>query len=779
MERRRKRNSIGFKALVALTLSVSVSAASTVVAQQPAAGDDAAPAAGDWQPKTAALMTRWAKHVSPDKALPEYPRPQLVRKDWHNLNGLWEYAIRPKGEPRPAKLDGQILVPFPAESALSGVMKEVGPDNRLWYRRTFTVPQGWGERRVLLHFGAVDWDATVTVNGTELGSHKGGYDPFSFDVTDVLKKGDGARQEIVVSVWDPSDAGFQPRGKQVRKPGGIFYTPATGIWQTVWLEPVAPARVDSLKIVPDVDKGEVRITANAGGEPPARASVKVTVLDAGREVATASGPFAREMVIKVPDAKLWTPETPHLYDLRVSVEGGGGGAADAVDSYFGMRKVSLGKDERGITRIMLNNKFVFQYGPLDQGYWPDGIYTAPTDAALKYDIEITKELGFNMARKHVKVEPARWYYWADKLGLLVWQDMPSGEKSIGANDPDIVRTPESAQNFEHELGRMITAFGNHPSIVMWVPFNEGWGQYDTARVIEYAKRLDPSRLVNNASGWTDRGVGDVIDMHKYPNPGSPRPEANRAAVLGEFGGLGLPVEGHTWLAKGNWGYKSYSTKQGLEDAYLVLLRRLHPLVGNPGLSAAVYTQTTDVEVEVNGILTYDREVIKMDKARLADAHRRLYGPPPERVTLMTDASAEAQTWQYTFERPAGDAWTKPDFDAAAWRSGPAGFGTAGTPGGVIRTEWNTPEIWVRREFEIPAGTSFKEPALVMHHDEDAEVYLNGVPAAAATGHVNGYEEFPISAEARAALKPGRNVIAIHCKQTAGGQYIDAGLVDTK
>ncbi|MEP0843095.1 MAG: glycoside hydrolase family 2, partial [Phycisphaerae bacterium] len=678
-----------------------------------------------WKPAAGPLMSRFAKDVSPDKVLPEYPRPQMVRKEWQNLNGLWSYAIQAKEKPRPEKWDGQILVPFAVESALSGVMKPVGPDNRLWYRRTFKIPAAWreGGRRVLLHFGAVDWDATVFVNGREVGRHRGGYDPFSFDVTAALS--DAAEQELVVSVWDPTDTGTQPRGKQILRPHGIWYTAVTGIWQTVWLEPVPAAYVESLKIVPDVDRSGVRVTVQAAGRPGAAFKITLFAPNAPtRALATAEGTAGQPIFLYVDNATLWTPDAPVLYPFEVTLTDGG----DTVSSYFGLRKVSLGKDEKGVTRIMLNNRFLFQIGPLDQGWWPDGLYTAPTDEALKYDIEITKKLGMNMARKHVKVEPARWYYWCDKLGLLVWQDMPSGDRYIGGNDPDIQRTKESAEQFETEWTRIITAFGNHPSIIMWVPFNEGWGQFDTPRIVELTRKTDPTRLVNNASGWTDRGVGDVHDIHVYPGPGAPPAEEKRAIVLGEFGGLGLPLEGHTWQPKGNWGYRSYTDSASLTDAYVQLFARLHRLVGEPGLSAAVYTQTTDVEIEVNGLMTYDRAVIKMDAERIAAAARKLHGPPPKVTTLVPDARSRPQTWRYTTTRPK-DGWEKEGFDDSGWQTGESGFGTRETPGAIVRTSWSTPDIWLRRVIELPAAGRPNAPNLTLHHDEDAEVYINGVLAA--------------------------------------------------
>ena len=570
----------------------------------------------EWQRAAGPLKTRWAKDVSPAHAHPEYPRPQMVRKDWQNLNGLWELAITAK-DAKPSEFPSRILVPFPVESALSGVMKHVSENDRIWYRRTFELPKGWRERRVLLHFGAVDFETEVWVNGKAVGEHRGGYDAFTFDITGAVDW--AIPNELVVSVWDPTDAGTQPRGKQVRHPNGIWYTSTSGIWQTVWLEPVASASIIDLKITPDVDAGAVVVrpitTATLGGF-----ELEVTAREGIRKVGSATVVPGGQATIPIEKPKLWSPEKPYLYDLEVRLKLGNR-TIDKVESYFGMRKISLGKDEKGFTRLMLNNKPYFQFGPLDQGFWPDGIYTAPTDEALRYDIEMTKKLGFNLARKHVKVEPDRWYYWCDKLGLLVWQDMPSGDKYIHGNMPDITRTPESAAEFEAELTAMVKGRENHPCIVMWVPFNEGWGQWDTARVVDLIKKLDPSRLVDDASGWTDRGVGDVMDMHEYPGPGAPEPEQNRAIVLGEFGGLGLPVAGHTWQEQKNWGYRSFTNAVALTDAYVGLIQKLFPLISEKGLSAAVYTQTTDVEIEVNGLMTYDREVVKMNLDRVMNANR--------------------------------------------------------------------------------------------------------------------------------------------------------------
>lgn len=720
--------------------------------------------ADDWKPGPGPLLTRWAKDVSPDKALPEYPRPQMVRKDWVNLNGLWDYAIAPKAEGTPTNYQGKILVPYPVESALSGVMKMVGAENKLWYRRSFEAPKLTEGGRLLLHFGAIDWQSTVWINGKEVGSHEGGYDPFTFDITDALKP-NGA-QEIIVSVWDPTNDGQQARGKQVKRPGGIFYTPVTGIWQTVWLEPVPKSYIHSLKITPDTKK--VEISPDIVDPAADKAICKYTVLDGDKEIVSGSG---EKVSLAIADPKLWTPESPHLYTLRVEA------GDDKVESYFGLRTIEVKKDDKGVNRIYLNGNAIFMAGPLDQGFWPDGIYAAPTDEALKYDIEITKKLGFNATRKHVKVEPDRWYYWCDKLGLLVWQDMPGGDNGIVRNQKDVSKDPAAVKEFDAELKAMIDTHYNHPSIVMWVVYNEGWGQHDTLRVVEWTKKYDPSRLINPASGWNDFPVGDVIDMHHYPAPGAPKAQENRAGVLGEFGGLGMPTEGHMWSSK-NWGYKGVKTSDALTRQYVKLMMGAWQLRETAGLNAAIYTQLTDVETEANGLLTYDRAVIKVDLEKAAEANqgKAILQPDPPIDWLTPTSEKEAQTWRYTTAKPA-DNWFKSDFDATTWKEGKAGFGTEMTPGAVVHTEWNSNDIWIRREFNTEALPT--NPTLTMHHDDDAEVYINGVLANKKSGYTANYEEFELTKEGKAALKAGKNIIAVHCHQNAGGQYIDAGIFDAK
>ena len=746
--------------------------------------------AQDWQPAKGPLMTRWAKEVTPDKVHPEYPRPQMVRNTWRNLNGLWDYAITHRDAKMPEKWDGKIMVPFPVESALSGVMKRVGQDNALWYRTRIPRPKGaaWDGKRLLLHFGAVDWQTTVWINGHKVGEHTGGYDPFSFDVTEAIGSTKDISDEIIIRVWDPTDASFQPRGKQVNNPHGIWYTPVTGIWETVWFEPVEQTYIQSLRIIPDIDTGEITIAPNLNKELEGY-TFEITVKpekDNPDPWVIWKGPATRLPVIRVKDPQkyLWSPDSPTLIDCSVRLLNAKGETLDYVESYCAMRKISLGKDDRGAVRMLLNNRPLFQFGPLDQGWWPDGLYTAPTDEALKYDIEITKKLGFNMIRKHVKVEPARWYYHCDKLGMLVWQDMPNGDRGPrwnphgGHDGEEVKRAPHSAENFNREWKAIIDAFRNHPSIVVWVPFNEAWGQFDTVRVSEWTRKYDPTRLVNAASGGNDFPTGDIYDIHRYPGPAAPKPDGKRAIVLGEYGGLGLPLEGHTWLAKGNWGYRSFESKEALTDAYVDLVRKLRPLIHEPGLAAAVYTQTTDVEIEVNGFLTYDREVIKMPVERIAAENNKLYLPAPVTTIVMPTSQEKGQTWRYTFGKPA-DGWEKSDYDDSKWETGDGGFGEPSTPGSVIRTLWKTNDIWLRRTFDVKDGFTAGDLYLSMHHDENTHVYINGVLAVRVEGYSVDYGLFRISDEAAKAIKPGKNTIAVHTHQTGGGQYIDVGIVDVK
>ncbi len=579
-------------------------------------------AQAQWKPAGDKIKTQWAEQVNPKSVLPEYPRPLMERSEWQNLNGEWEYAIKPLGEVEPASFDGNILVPFAVESSLSGVQKEVGEKNELWYKRSFTVPAKWKGKDVMLNFGAVDWKAEVFVNDVLVGSHKGGYTPFSFNITPFLK-GSGA-QKLVVRVWDPSDKGYQPIGKQTSNPQGIWYTSVTGIWQTVWLEPVASNHITAVKSIPNVDANALNVTVGAS-TPCVTSIVEVKLLDKGAVVASAKGVQGQELRLGVKNPTLWSLENPYLYDMSITLSQNGK-VIDQVKSYTAFRKISVEKDKNGILRMCLNNKPLFHYGPLDQGWWPDGLYTAPTDEALLYDIKKTKEWGFNMIRKHVKVEPARWYYHCDKEGILVWQDMPSGDmgnrwephKYNGGTDKE--RSVESVANYYQEWKEIMDLGVSHPSIVVWVPFNEAWGQFDTEKVVAWTKAYDPSRLVNPASGGNHRPCGDILDLHNYPGPDMFLFDAQRVTVLGEYGGIGLPLENHLWWNKRNWGYIQFKNSDEVTAEYVKYANELKGFVKR-GFSAAVYTQTTDVEGEVNGLMTYDRKVIKINEAKVKAANQ--------------------------------------------------------------------------------------------------------------------------------------------------------------
>ncbi len=557
--------------------------------------------AAGYHPAGSPLFTRWAAQVSPTNSLPEYPRPQLVRPRWLSLNGMWEFQQAQADDVPPIgrSLAEKILVPFPVESALSGVMRHV---DRAWYRRVFELPSVWAGQRVLLHFGAVDWEASVYVNGQPLGTHQGGYDSFEFDITDVLRP-EGS-QEIVVGIFDPTDSGEQPRGKQVHKPVDIWYTASTGIWQTVWLEPVPATRVASLRITPDVDLGGVLVEVNVtGGAGAAWAQVAVNI--DGHSVAVQSGSASGGFFLPIPNVILWSPANPHLYDLEVKLFGDGA-LIDNVGSYFGMRKISTAPVD-GVPRMHLNGQPLFQVGVLDQGYWPDGLYTAPTDDALRYDIETARALGYNLIRKHMKVEPARWYYWADRLGMLVWQDMPMGNNW----------SEWGREHYRDELGRMLAQLHNHPSVITWVLFNERWGEFDVANMAATVKSLDPTRLVIGATGYADQGVGDAISFHSYNRVEFPAVGTGAARVLAEWGGLGWPLSGHLWAADDlRWAEPTYvesaPSAVGLLARYSHYTYQISALRDNIGLSAAVYSQLTDVERETTGWLTYDREVTKAD-----------------------------------------------------------------------------------------------------------------------------------------------------------------------
>lgn len=589
-----------------------------------AAGSILSAPAQAWQPAGDKIKTAWADKVDPACPLPEYPRPTLVRPAWQNLNGHWNYAIRPADAPQPELFDGKILVPYPVESSLSGVQRRLAENEVLWYERRFTVPAEWRQGALLLHFGAVDWEADVYLNGIRVGGHKGGYTAFSIDIAPYLTRGE---QTLAVRVADPTDRGTQPRGKQVTEARTIWYTPVTGIWQTVWLEPVPESRIASLRTTPDIDTKSLTVEAAIVG---ARRGdiVEITLRDNGRTVAEARAAAGEPLRLTLPEMKLWTPDTPMLYDLETTLLRGGK-SVDQVGSYAAMRKNSVVRGKEGFLRLALNDRECFQFGPLDQGWWPDGLYTAPTDEALAYDIIKTKDLGFNMIRKHVKVEPERWYWHCDRLGILVWQDMPNGgpspewQNNRYFDGTEAKRTAESEAQFRKEWKEIVDQLYNHPSVAMWVPFNEAWGQFRTEEIARWTKDYDPTRIVNAASGgnfYPD--AGEVLDIHSYPHPRFFLFDIGRVNVIGEYGGIGLPLEGHLWQPDQNWGYVRFKNAGEVTDEYVRYAEMLERLIPT-GCSGAVYTQTTDVEIEVNGLMTYDRKRMKVDERRLHEVNQRL------------------------------------------------------------------------------------------------------------------------------------------------------------
>ena len=579
------------------------------------------------------LKTRWFSQVDKNCPLPEYPRPQFVRKHWMCLNGEYDYAITAPGIEKPSEYEGKILVPFSIESSLSGVCKPLLPEQRLWYRRFFTLDDSFAGKRVLLHFGAVDWKCKVYVNGSLAGGHTGGYSPFSFEITKLLKTGEN---ELVVRVCDPTDTGWQQRGKQVLKTHGFWYTATSGIWQTVWLEPVESYFIQKIKLLPDVDNSAIGIITEVSGSDTF--TLKATISENGKSIITREISFDDK--INIPAPKLWSPETPFLYTLHLELFCGTSKLCDSVESYFGMRKFSIGNDENDIPRLLLNNKPYFQKGLLDQGYWCDGGLTPPCDEAMVYDIETMKKMGFNMLRKHIKIEPLRWYWHCDRLGMIVWQDMVSGGEYIGnllagvlpnlgvkVKDNNYKRFKRGKESwraeFRKELFEMLDNLYNCVSIGCWVPFNEGWGQFDARNIGKSVKNYDSSRIVDHASGWYDQGGCDLKSIHKYILPVKLPRIGTRPFVLSEFGGYSCVAENHVWDRKKCFGYKMFKDKAALTAAYVKLMEeQIVPLVPQ-GLCATVYTQLSDVENEVNGILSYDREIIKMDAEAVSKINAKL------------------------------------------------------------------------------------------------------------------------------------------------------------
>ncbi|MDP6042338.1 MAG: glycoside hydrolase family 2 TIM barrel-domain containing protein [Candidatus Latescibacteria bacterium] len=703
-----------------------------------------------WKPIAKHIATPFAETVSPDNVLPEHPRPQMVREYWQNLNGLWDYTLEPvtfsattglidaptmtEGD-QPSNWQGQILVPFTIDAPLSGIMEVLTSDQRIWYRRSITVSEDWASKRILLHLQASDWETSVYVNGKKIGQHRGGYDPFTFDITDQLQND---KNELTVCCWDATEEQAQAIGKQIMPENrqGFRYQPTGGIWQTVWLEAVPEQSIRTLHLTPDVDNSQLNI--NVSGENLDGCDIHIAATDSGQLIAETTSRSDQPIALSIPNAKLWNPDDPFLYDLKVTVQHNGE-IVDTVDSYFGMRKLSVGEDDKGIKRFLLNDEPIFQLGPLDQGYWPDGILTPPSEEAIIFDLEYLKQISCNMVRPHIKTHPDRWYYHCDRLGLLIWQDMICMPKY----GQDV--TPEAAQQWKIELNNMMDWLHNHPSVVQWIVFNESWSQHDTKRYTDHVKQRDPSRLVTGASGWIDEGLADIYDIHDYtfyPATAMQQCANGRIALLGEAGGFNLCIPGHTWHDHeepsehidhvNDITRPTYPTPEAMEDDYRFWVENLRAMVGITALNGVVYTQITDVEHELNGWLTYDRKISKIDPDKLGNIHATLWNPPQFETLIGSDTE-----WRYNtgeeITKPDipevaprnsnlpdfGGDWSQPNFDASFWATGKGSFGATASATTSIQGD----HLYLRTTVNLDQRP--EKPVFYVASSADCQLFING------------------------------------------------------
>lgn len=742
--------------------------------------------AQNWAPVPGQIMTSWANDVTPENVWKEYPRPQMVRTDWLNLNGLWDFEITDRDTNKIAiNYARKILVPFCVESALSGIKETITGKQQMMYRRYFTVPSNWNQKYLILHFEAVDYETKVWVDGKYVGMHKGGYDHFQFDITGFLSK--EQKHEIKIVVWDPTNEGSQPIGKQALPAikNVTKYTATSGIWQTVWLEPINDVAIESIKIIPNIDNATISLQTKLVGATQGT-RIKIQAFDQGKEIASSVAADDELVSLQLNQPKLWSPTNPFLYDLKLSLVKDGK-VVDEVSSYFGMRKISMGRDHEGYMRILLNNAIIYQLGPLDQGYWPDGILTPASDQALRYDIAYLKKIGANMDRMHMKVQPERWYYHCDQLGILVWQDMVSPTKFIDT------KSNLNSSDFELEHNITVDQLYNHPSIIQWVLFNESWGQYDTERLTAALKAKDPTRLVINASGWHDKKVGDIRDFHDYtihPAIALVTKNDDRAMVLGEAGGFDLLIPGHLWTPdlktetkfKTDWksDFKKGVVKSADEliEKYTILLDDLFQLK-KYGLNAVVYTQISDVEDEISGWMTYDRKVSKLPDTTFAALHQQFFKPTITGKYILPLSMNTAQQWNYSFTAPSND-WIK-NTTIADFKLGEAPFGIESNNAHKVNTTWNTNSLFLNKEFTLTALPS--KLSLVACNTGITDVYINGAYVMQFNNFLKNDPEVKISEsllsdKAMKLLKVGVNQLSLKFNFPSVGKpvyYYDFGI----